>query len=187
MCAMKTLFIYLVLVIWAGVCHAQEVTELKEAKVGFAPLASEVVRDGNNFTFNIKESYAGEFESNPLAFIETYFDINNFITEVRGEEYEGFQVTFKNKKGQFQAEFDKNGNLGSTSERFKNITLPANLREQLYRDHKGWVMLKNVRIARGQNGLVDKQLYRIKLKKGDQRKTLKIDGISAERSEVASN
>lgn len=184
---MKTLFIYLVLATWAGVSQAQEITELKEAKVGFAPLSSEVVRDGNNYTFNVKESYTGEFEANPVAFMEAYFDVHNFISEVKDQQYDGYKVTFRSKKGHLQADFDKYGNLGATSERFKNIALPANLREQLYRDHKGWAMVKNVRITKGENGLVNKELYRIKLRKGNERKTLKIDGIAAERSDVASN
>ncbi len=184
---MKTLFIYLVLVIWAGVSQAQEITELKEAKVGFAPLSSEVIRDGNNYSFNVKETYTGEFEANPLAFMEAYFDIHNFIDEVRDEEYDGYQVTFRSKKGRLQADFDERGNLQATSERFKNILLPANIREQLYREHKGWEMVKNIRMTRGENGLVNKEMYRIKLKNGTQRKILKIDGLAAERSEVASN
>lgn len=184
---MKTLFIYLVLVIWAGVSQAQEITELKEAKVGFAPLSSEVIRDGNQFSFIVKESYAGDFEANPLAFMEANFDIHNFITVLKGEKFDSFQVTFSSKKGHLLADFDKHGNLGTTSERFKNIFLPASLREQLYKDHKGWKMVKNVRVTRGENGMVDKEFYRITLRNGDQRKTLKIDGITAERSEVASN
>lgn len=125
---MKTLFIYLVLVMWAGVVQAQEITELKEAKVGFAPLSSEVIRDGNNFSFNVKETYTGEFEANPIAFMTAYFDIHNFINEVQKEEYDGYQVTFRSKKGHLKADFDEKGNLEKTSERFKNIVLPASQR-----------------------------------------------------------
>lgn len=184
---MKTLIICLVLVLAAGVSRAQKITELKEAKVGFAPLSSEVVRDGNSYAFNVKESYVGEFEANPIAFMEAYFDIQNFIDEVKHENYDSYQVTFSSKKGQLKADFDKEGNLGATSERFKNILLPAGLREQLYRDHEGWAMVKNVRVSRGENGLIDKEVYRIKLKNGTKSKTLKIDGMAAERNEVASN
>ncbi len=184
---MKTLIFYLVLVIWAGVSQAQEITELKEAKVGFAPLSSEVIRDGNNYSFNVKETYTGEFEANPLAFMEAYFDIHNFIAAVEDEKFDGYQVTFRSEKGQLRADFDKHGNLGATSERFKNIILPARLREQLYRDHKGWEIVKNIRVARGDNGLVNKEFYRIKLRNGDQRRTIKIDGLGAERNDVASN
>ena len=184
---MKTLIIYLVLVIWAGVSQAQEITELKEAKVGFAPLSSEVIQDGNSYSFNVKENYTGEFEENPIAFMKAYFDIDNFIAEVKEEKYDGYQISFRSKKGHLRADFDKNGKLGATSERFKNILLPASLREQIYRDHKGWEMVKNIRVTRGENGLVNKEFYRIKLRNGDQRKTLKIDGMAAERNEVASN
>lgn len=184
---MKTLIICLVFALVAGVSRAQKITELKEAKVGFAPLSSEVVRDGNSYAFNVKESYAGEFETNPIAFMEAYFDIQNFIDEVKHENYDSYQVTFSSKKGRLKADFDKEGNLEATSERFKNILLPASLREQLYRDHKGWAMVKNVRVSRGESGVIDTEFYRIKLRNGDKRKILKIDGIAAERNEVVSN
>lgn len=184
---MRTLFIYLVLVVWAGVSQAQEITELKEAKVGFAPLSSEVTKDGDSYYFNVSEAYQGEFENDAIGFMNSYFDIHNFIAEVENENYDSYQVSLVSGKGRLVADFDKHGNLGATSERFKNILLPADLREKIYKDHKGWKMVKNVRITHGKNGVVNKEIYRIRLESGKSRKLIKVDGLSAERSEVASN
>lgn len=183
---MRTLVIYLVLVIWAGVMQAQEITELKEAKVGFAPLSSEVTQDGDSYSFKVNEAYAGEFENDAIGFMNAYFDIDNFIASVEDKDYIAYQVSFVSKKGQLVADFDDEGKLKQTSQRFKNILLPADLREELYRDHPGWTMIKNVRTGHGKNGLLEKDMYRIKLKNGNSRKTIKIDALQPERSEVAS-
>ncbi|GAB2771391.1 hypothetical protein [Salinimicrobium soli] len=184
---MKTLVMYVVLLFWAGVSQAQEIEELKEAKVGFAPLSSEVVRDGDSYSFKVNETYQGQFEKDPIAFMETYFDIGNFISSVKGEEYDSYLVTLRSKKGNLKADFDKEGNLVRTSERFKDILLPEELRDQLLKDHEGWTMVKNVHVSTARDGIVNKDLYRIKLEKGDQRKNVKIDMTAAEGSIVVSN
>ena len=183
---MRTLFIYLVLIVWAGVMQAQEITELKEAKVGFAPLSSEVTQNGDSYSFKVNEAFTGEFENDAIGFMNAYFDIDNFIASVEDKNYIAYQVSFVSRKGQLVADFDQEGNLKKTSQRFKNILLPAELREELYRDHAGWTMVKNVRRSHGKNGLVEKDIYRIKLKNGNNSKIVKIDALEPDRSEVAS-
>lgn len=182
---MKTLVFSLILLV-IGTGHAQEFTELKEAKVGFAPLASDVQQNGNSFSFNVKESYSGEFERDPLAFMETYFDIDSFIKEVSRDEYNSYEVSFVSRKGILKADFDKNGELQNTSSRFKNIILPKKLQHQLYRDHKGWEMTKNVHIARGNGGELSKSYYKIKLENGKDRKKIILEA-PVRGIEVASN
>jgi hypothetical protein len=184
---MKTLMIYLVLTIWAGVSHAQEITELKEAKVGFAPLSSEITRSGDSYSFKVNESYHREFETDPLAFMEAYFDIDNFIASVENEDYDSYLVSLRSKKGVLNADFDKEGKLLRTSERFKDILLPEALREQLHKDHAGWTMTKNLHVSTASDGIVKRDFYRIKLENGKDRKVVKIDMTTAEGSEVVSN
>lgn len=169
---MKTLIIYLVLAVVAGTSHAQQITELKEAKVGFAPLTSEVERDGNNFSFNIKEASAHEFDRDPVAFMEAYFDIKNFIAEVKEDKFDTYLVSFKSRKGKLEADFNKKGELVRSTSIFKNILLPKELREKLYSEHKGWVMVKNTHITRGRNGLLTEDIYKIKLVNGKERKNI---------------
>lgn len=182
---MKTLIFYLVL-LTLGTIQAQEFTELKEAKVGFAPMTSIVERNGNSFSFNVKEAVAGEFEKDPLAFMENYFSIVDFISELKHEQYDRYEVSFVSQKGHLIADFDKNGKLVQTNSRFKNTLLPHSLRNDLYRDHKGWAMTKNIRITRGKNGEVSMDYYKINLEKGKDRKKIILEApVSV--TDIASN
>ena len=180
---MKTLIIYLAFFVWTGALYAQ--IELEETKVGFAPLSSEIVEDGNSYSFTIRETYQGEFEARPMAFMKENFSMKEFIAVVDKEgKYDGYQVSFRSDKGALQADFDADGNLLSSSERFKNVVLPRDLQKQLYNDHKGWTMVKNIRVTRGNNGGINKTVYRIKLENGAQKKNVKFHGNDLEGSEV---
>ena len=68
---MKRIFISLVILMWAGIVNAQ-FTELNEARVGFDPLLPEVTVDGANYIFKVEEKYAGEFEKDPVAFLNEH-------------------------------------------------------------------------------------------------------------------
>jgi hypothetical protein len=182
---MKTVIFYLVLLV-IGTSHAQEFTELKEAKVGFAPMTSSVERNGNSFSFNVIEAVVGEFEEDPLAFMENHFSIHDFISELKPKQYDKYEVSFVSQKGILKADFDKNGKLVRTNSRFKNTLLPHNLRNDLYRDHKGWAMTKNVRITRSENGDVSKDYYKIKLENGKDRKRIVLE-VPLRVTDVASN
>lgn len=172
---MKTLIFYLVLVLMGGVVKAQEITELKETKVGFAPFSSEMTRSGNNFTFNVKENYVGEFQQDPVLFLENNLNVEKLLSEIEGKGIHSYNVTLTSSRGILQADFNAEGKLVKTSSRFKNILLPKELRHQLYRDHKGWAMVKNVHIARGSMGEINKEFYRVKLQNGKQRKNVTLE------------
>ena len=184
---MKTLSIYLVLAIFCGVLHAQEITELKEAKVGFAPLSSEVTQNGDSFIFKVSESYTGEFEKDPVAFLNNHFVIKDFISQYGERKYASYSVTFKSKKGRLLAHFDKDGSLRKTSEKFNDIILPDALRHQLYRDHKGWTMVKNVHIKNAKDGMVNKDIYHIKMELDNRKKNFKIDASTLQEARMANN
>lgn len=171
---MKTSIIYLVLAFWAGFSNAQGITELEETRI-VAPLYSEIINDGNSFSLVVKESFKGEFESDPISFMDKHFDIEKFKAEVKDKDYDSYSVTFMSSKGNLLADYNKEGKRVKTSLKLKNVIVPADLREQLYRDHKGWAMVGNVHIAKERNGLINKEYYRIKLENGKQRKNLKID------------
>lgn len=172
---MKTLIFYLVLMLLAGIANAQEITELKEARVEFAPFPSEVVKSGDNFLYKVNENFAGEFEKDPLAFMNAHFNIKSLISEMKEGGYTSYFVTFKSQKGTLEADFNQKGELVRSTSKFKNILLPAELRHQIYRDHKGWEMVKNLHVSRGSQGVVNRDYYKIKLENGKERKSIKID------------
>ena len=184
---MKTMVIYLTLLFWSGVTNSQEITVLDEARVGFSPGSSEMVRSGDNFIFTVKESYEGEFEKDPVGFMNKYLDMKDFHSEVAHMNFDPYEVIFKSSKGSLHADFDKNGDMLRFSHKLTNVLLPSDLRHNLYRDYKGWRMVKNVHIAAGRNGSMDKEFYRIKMENGKQTKRIKIQRNHQNKSEVASN
>lgn len=161
---MKTLIFSLVLMLFAGLTKAQEITELKEARV-VAPLSSEVNRTGNEFSYKVKETSVKEFEKDPLLFMNSHFNVKDLISQDDGEG-ESYFVTFKSSKGNLQAKFNSEGDLVRSKSTFKNIVLPRELIHQLYKDHKGWAMVKNVHVTKGNDGIVNRDFYKIRLENG---------------------
>lgn len=171
---MKTLVIILILAFSASISHAQQVIELNEAKVGFNPLSG---IDGpvKQISVKISESVPGEFEKDPIAFVKSNFDISPYLAQTPNEQFYSYQVTFKTRKGHLMADFDDKGNLVKTSQKFENIVLPLDLSKQLYRDHKGWEMVKNKVVAHGKKDKIDKAVYRVTMQNGKQKRNLKYE------------
>lgn len=171
---MKTLVIILILAFSVSVSNAQEVIELNEAKVGFNPL-SKIEGPIKQISIKIAEDVPGEFEKDPIAFVKARFDISPYLIKTTEEEFDSYQVTFKSTKGVLIADFDKEGNLVKTTQKFENILLPSELRKQLYKDHKGWAMVKNKFVAKGKMDKIDKAVYRLTIQNGKQKKNLKFE------------
>lgn len=172
---MKTLVIFVAFALSVVISNAQEVIELEEAKVEFTPVSQNIKNSEYSLLVNIKENYSGEFEKDPIAFMNDRFDINEIIEQLGGNDYHTYLVSFKSRKGALNAEFDGSGNKKRSNLRFKNVLVPAQLQHQLYRDHKGWAVIKTVHIAGENNGKVKRDFYKIKMKKGNQKKRLKIN------------
>lgn len=185
---MKTLVIYLTVVLWAGVLNAQEVIQLNEARVSFHPINAEVTHSDNSFSYAVKPNYARQFENNPLQFMKENFNIKNYISQVAADNnYDSYQVSFKSRRGQLIADFDRSGTLLKTSQRFEDVILPQELRKQLANEYKGWSVIKTIHKARG-NGIENNvDFYKIKLANGKEKKMIKIDAGSRALSEVAIN
>lgn len=171
---MKTHVIFVALALSAVMSNAQEVIELKEAKVDFSPASQTITRLGNSFLVDIKEIYSGEFQKDPLAFMNNHFDIKDVIAELEPNTYHSYQVTFKSRKGELKVDFDGEGEKTGSSLRFKNKSVPPQLQHQLYRDHKGWETIKTIHIARESNGKLERDYYKITMKKDHKKKNLKI-------------
>lgn len=184
---MKTLIFTLLLVVVTSLSHAQKVTELEEAKVGFAPLDVEVSANGDSFTYKVAEAYTGEFVEDPIAFMKANFDIQNFIAAYEDRNFNSYQITFKSGQGFLKADFDKNGELQGTYQKFKNIVLPLEVRRDLYTATKGWTMTGNKYMASGRGDLLEREIYKVKLEKGNRKQTVKLDPRSNARSSVVSN
>ncbi|RKS53649.1 hypothetical protein BC962_1903 [Gillisia mitskevichiae] len=184
---MKTLIVLLLLVGWISTSQAQQITELEEAKVNFAPTAVKISSNLDNYTFVVKEDFAGEFVKNPIGFMKENFDINSFITSIDNDKYDEFLVTFKSSKGVLEASYDNEGNILKTNQRFKDIVLPLKVRRALYTSHTGWTMVQNKYMASGNGERIDREVYKIKIANGNKKQNIKIDPRTIGASKVASN
>lgn len=163
-----------------------QVVQLEEAKVKYTPEAVIVKNGVSAFQMKIAESYAGQFENNPLKFVKENFAIQELIKETKRAKYDSYFVTFKSKKGYLEAEYNKKGNLVRTSQKFHNIKIPVQMRKDLIADHKGWNMKKNSYVASGNKDLLDKEVYRITLTDGKKNKSIKIKNDLKESRRLAS-
>lgn len=179
---MKKMAIFVALVLSAFICNAQEVIELRETRVGYDPVAHNITNHGNAISVFIQERYTGEFSKDPVRFMHNHFDIQQVISQLGVSDYETYHVSFKSNKGVLVADFDEAGKLTGTFLRLKNIAVPNELKHQLYRDFKGWEMVKNRHIASESNGKTRQNFYKITMKKGNQKVNLKINAADIGKS-----
>lgn len=170
---MKTLIVCMLLSIWTNLAQAQNITQLEEAKVTLKNVVQETSTP-NAFTVEVKETKAGEFIADPLEFVQNNFKIHDFISAVEGKNYNSYQVTFNSTKGSMEANYNSYGELLTTSLNFKDVIIPAELREKIYVDYRGWSMVKNKYVASGKSGKLDKEVYHIKMKKGNKTQKVKL-------------
>lgn len=182
---MNTLVTFIVLALTATVCNAQGIIELKEAKVEASPLPYEMSRDGNSFSVNIKEKYAGEFELNPMSFLERNFDIDHFIAYTKDFDYDAYEVSFVSSKGKLVVRYNDEGEVVKSRFKFKDVTIPYALIQQTYLDNKGWSLVKNKYVGREKAGKSKEAYYLLTMQLGKDKKQIKVDATAGFRTEIA--
>lgn len=170
---MKKLLFVLAMIICPFLCNGQSTTDREENYTSFVPL-SEIDRQGNLYSFSVKEAYAGEFEENPNKFMEKYFDVHGLLETLEKEKKADLYVTLSGSRGSLDAHFTRKGELKKNFHKCKNVLVPMTVMKQLYKDHKGWNMIENVHITKGRKNSIGKEFYRVKLKKGNSTKRVKI-------------
>lgn len=181
---MKTIGIFIALAFSAAIVNAQGVIELKEAKVVAAPLY-EMSGNENTFTVNIKEKFAGEFELNPVAFLERNFNIKDFMAYTKEKDYNSYQVNFISRKGKMEAYYNKDGELVSSRFKFKDVLLPYHLIQQTYLDNQGWSLVKNSFEGKQKAGKLLSSHYLLTMENGKDKKRIKVDAVSGMRTGIA--
>ncbi len=182
---MKKTIILVAFALSAFISNSQEIIELKEANVGINNLTTHILNRGNHFSVNIQETVRGEFEKDPLAFMNKYFDIQHLIDNIGDKRYQSYHVTFSTRRGALNAKYDDKGNLLSTSLKFENVLVPHGLKHQLYRDYKGWKMVNNLRVAKGKNGISEIDYYKITMRNGSKKKSFKVNTADISTRDVA--
>jgi len=172
---MKTLLVILIVLSFSFGSRGQGITQLEETRIEFSPIVLAETNSPDEYRYKVNDGHAKEFIKNPIGFMETYFDIQSFIKEVANKNYNSYLVLFSTDKGSLEADYNKNGELIRTKQRFTDIHMPQKVRNELFRQTKGWSMVKNSYKAFGTGSLIDKELYRIKVVNGNKSKIIKID------------
>ncbi len=99
------------------------------------------------------------------------------ITEnpVYDGNFEAYEVIFSHENATIIATYDQKGKILQTSERFKNITLPAFIRNKIHAEHPGWTIHSDLYLVSYYCNSEVKKVCKIQLRKDGERKNLKIE------------
>ena len=168
----KFIIIIFVFILSIG-AQAQDVIQLDETRINFSPTANLVFEDYPNGLVKVREKFAAQFQSDAIGFTKANFDIHRFLDEADIKSGDVI-VTLRSKKGYLEATYDEKGNLLKTSQMFKDIALPALVRNEVFGKYMGWTMTRNKYQARGISDQLDNEQYIVVLRKGNDRQRLKI-------------
>lgn len=86
-----------------------------------------------------------------------------------------YLVVFKNKGNKLIARYDRNGKILSTTEHYKNIALPTNLKVAIAKKHPGWEFIQNsCHFSYDHSKGLHKNI-KLQLKQGKSKKTLEFN------------
>lgn len=99
------------------------------------------------------------------------------ITEspVYDGNFEAYEVMFSQTNGSIIATYDGNGKIMETSEKFKNITLPYEVRNKIHAENPGWSIHTDAYLVSYYAGEEVEKICKVQLRKDGKRKNLKID------------
>ncbi|MEO9891349.1 hypothetical protein [Aurantibacter sp.] len=86
-------------------------------------------------------------------------------------------ITFKREKGKIVANFDRNGKLLNSYERFENVIFPKSVQKAIYKEYPGWYMLNNIYIIDYTHNKEVKKMYKVRIGNGLSKKNIKLDEV----------
>ena len=182
---MKKLILSLLCFTIAGMVYAQGVIKLDELKMEFNPTSLEIDESSNSLTFNVSEDYIGQFHANPLKYAKQNFSIEDFIEANQGKDYNKYTVTFVTNKGTLRVNYNEDGEITSSSQRFIDVNLPNKSIVEILKANEGYRIVGTKHLAYSKSGwTVDKEFYKVKLENGKNKKNVKMN-ISRNASGVA--
>ena len=170
---MKNLILVLLLFGFIGTGHSQIL--LKETKLEYRPESMKLDPISNRLVITIPEKSYGEFERDPLAFVKNQFDIQKVLKDNEEADYDSYRVDFKSTKGHLLASFNKDGDLVSSIQKFKNVKLPEDARMQILQQYRDAVLIKNKYVAVSKGWDIHKEFYKVKLRDGNKTRTVKVN------------
>lgn len=182
---MRRIITFILVAGWVLASYSQEVIELEETTVNFEPTGEIVFEDYQKGIVKVKENYQKQFQLNAIAFVNENFDINRFRRE-SGNTDGDIYITVRSSNGMLKAMFDEKNYLVKTYQKFKNVPLPFDVRNQVYANYKGWTVSKDIYIASGSEANIDKEKYIVYLTKDNKREKIKITPARSSITGVAS-
>ncbi|HET7360727.1 MAG TPA: hypothetical protein VFI78_02220 [Salinimicrobium sp.] len=170
---MKKLMVFLFFLGLISTGQAQEAIEMNPVNVKSSSFLMELDEATHSLKFTIPEKQTGAFHANPLKFAESNFDIQQLIND-NDAKYDSYQAIFKSSKGKLIVNYDKNGEIKSTFQNFKNVPLPYETGLSIYRDYRDYDIVRNKYVAASRNGKIQREFYKIKLQNGKKSKSLKL-------------
>ncbi|WP_324718961.1 hypothetical protein [Salinimicrobium sp. HB62] len=148
---------------------------LDEAKVEYKKASMKLDPATQTLVIQIPEKKVGEFGNDALVFMKNNFDIESFVKDNADQDYAEFQVNFLSDKGHLTARFNKDGDLISSQQKFKNMRLPHDVQLEIAQLYNGATVLGTKSFAHSKGWVIDKEYYRIKLDDGERTRRVRID------------
>ncbi len=136
---------------------------------------SEVVVRAVNYKY-LNNVETAEVASVPVQLLErkaAAYDIKN--SDIYMDEYDYYEVAFYIPEGMILAAYDKDGKIIRTAEKFKDISLPQNIRDAVMKRFPGWTITKDIYMVRYVEDRDPVKQYKIKLVNGDEVVRVKLD------------
>ena len=182
---MRKIITFILAVCWVLTANSQKVIELEETKVNFEPTGEIVFENYADGVIKVKENYQRQFQSNAIAFINENFDLTRFREE-SGNKDGDIYLTVTSSNGELNALYNENNELVKTYQKFHNVALPFDVRNQVYASYKGWTVTKDKYIAYGKAANIDNEKYIVYMEKDNKREKIKITPARSSVTGVAS-
>ncbi|WMI64853.1 hypothetical protein RBH94_12380 [Aestuariibaculum sp. YM273] len=105
--------------------------------------------------------------------------LNSPLYDGRDEE---FRTRFTGSEGFIDAYYDREGVILSTSEKYKNITLPEHIENSLLNEYPDWMVDQTSYVVLYDKDKATEMTYKLLLKKGKESKKLKLDANGRSKS-----
>jgi len=160
----KILFSLLILGLTPQI-HAQVVAE---------ETLSEVIVVATNYKY--LNDVNRDVASVPVQLLETKVathDLKN--SELYEDDYDTYYLTFFIPEGKILAAYDRDGTIIRTIEKFKDVTLPADVKKSVSKRFPGWAISEDVYLVNYNADNGAKKTYKVTLTNGDKRIKVKTD------------
>ncbi len=137
---------------------------------------SEVVIRPMNFKYlNATNSKTAAIPVKTLERAVASYDVTE--ADFYQDDFEFYTVSFFIPDGKIVAEYDSDGKIIRTIEKFKNITLPNDVKTAVLKRFPNWTVTKDVyRVTYTEDNGATK-VYKLMLKNGDKKMRVKVDDI----------